>query len=206
MRSTGLSSTPIGLHVVGERGVAKSGALFGSRDRLVDRDRRIVGEKPHEPEDFAQRLARLMAGQDHVGHRDRAGIDERIARDAALEFQLDDGIERAPRRLAADPLPQPVADLAQGQRQREHLGNALDRKRNVGVAAGRDVAVSVDHNEAEGIGVGPGQFGDISRDLAAVRPAPHVVGDFFYDMGEVGDGVAHRCEALVVRAVRWCLP
>ena len=52
------------LHVVGERDVAEAGALLGGGDRLVDRDRRIVGEKAHEAQDFAQRLARLMARQD----------------------------------------------------------------------------------------------------------------------------------------------
>jgi hypothetical protein len=42
----------------------------------------------------------------------RAGIDERVARYAALAFELDDGIEGAARRLATDAPPQPVADLA----------------------------------------------------------------------------------------------
>ena len=36
-----------------------------------------------------------MPGQDHVGDGNRAGIDEGIARDAALAFELDDGIEGA---------------------------------------------------------------------------------------------------------------
>ena len=49
------------LHVVGKRAVAKAGALLGGRDRLVDRDRWIVGEKAHEPQDLAQRLARADA-------------------------------------------------------------------------------------------------------------------------------------------------
>ena len=140
------------LHVVGERGVAKAGALLGGRDRLVDRDRRIVGEEPHEAQDLAQRLARLVAGEDQVGDGNGAGIDEGIARDAALAFELDDGVERAARRLAADAPPQPVADLAERERQREHLRDALDRERHVAVAARRDVAVGVDHGEAERLG------------------------------------------------------
>ena len=77
----------------------------------------VVGEEAHEAEDFADRLARLMSRQDHVGDGDGAGIDERVARLAALIFQLDDGVERTARRLAADALPQPVADQAERQRQ-----------------------------------------------------------------------------------------
>ena len=48
---------------------------------------RIVRQKPHEAQDFAERLARLMAGQDQVGDGDRAGIDEGIARDAAARIR-----------------------------------------------------------------------------------------------------------------------
>jgi hypothetical protein len=53
-----------------------------------------------------------MSRQDDVGDRDRAGIDEGVSRNAVLVFELDDRIERAAGRLAADPTPQPVADLA----------------------------------------------------------------------------------------------
>src|ERR1700704_6225283 len=100
------------LHVIGKRNVTKSGALLGGGDRLVDRDRSIIGEKAHEPEDLPPYLARLMPGQNEVGNDDRAGVDERIARYSALVFELDDGVERAAGGLAADALPQPVANLA----------------------------------------------------------------------------------------------
>ena len=132
-----------------------------------------------------------MPGQDHVGDGDRAGIDEGIARNAALVFELDDGVERAARRLAADALPQPVADLAERERQREHLRDALDRERRVAVAARRDVAVGVDHGEAEGLWIDPGELGNIGRDLAAIRPLRHLVGDFFDDLVKVGHAAAH---------------
>jgi hypothetical protein len=56
-----------------------------------------------------------MSGQDDVGDRDGTGIDEGISRNAVLIFELDDRIERAAGGLAADPTPQPVADLAQSQ-------------------------------------------------------------------------------------------
>ena len=84
----------------------------------------------------------------------------------------------------------PVADLAERERQREDLRDALDRKRRVAVAAGSDVAVGVDHREAEGARIDAGQFGNVGRDLAAIRPLPHLVGDFGYDLIKVGHGVA----------------
>jgi hypothetical protein len=135
---------------------------------------------------LSQRLARFMSGQDDVGDGDRAGIDEGVARNAALEFELDNGIEGTARGLAADAPPQPVADLAQGQRQRKNLGDTLDRKRGIAVARGRDIAFGIDHGEAEGFGVDPCQIGNISRDLAPIGPSRHVVGNFSYDKVEAG--------------------
>ena len=59
------------------------------------------------------------------------------------------------------------------------------------VAAGRDVSVGVDHREAEGLRVDPRQLRNIGRDLAAIRPLRHLVGDLPDDGIEVGYGVAH---------------
>src|SRR5947209_16451795 len=115
------------LHVIGQRGVAKSGALFGGRDRLVDRNCGIVGQKAHETQNFAERFARLMARQNQISDRDRTRIDERVARNAALEFKLDDRVERAARRLAADAAPESVAGFAEREREGEDLRDALDR-------------------------------------------------------------------------------
>ena len=136
-----------------------------------------------------------MSRQDHVGDGDGAGIDERVARLAALIFELDDGVERTARRLAADALPQFVADQAQRQRQGKDLGDALDRKRHLAVARGRDVAGAVDHHKAEALVVNARQFRDVIRDLAAVRPLRHLVGDFLDDGIEVGGGAAHLISA-----------
>jgi hypothetical protein len=58
-----------------------------------------------EAQDVAQHFARLVTRQDGVGDRDRTGIDEGVARNALLVFELDDGIERAAGRLAADAPP-----------------------------------------------------------------------------------------------------
>ncbi len=117
-----------------KREVAKAGGAFGGRDLAVDDDRLVVGEELDEAQDLADRLARLVAGEQDVGDDDGAGIDERIARNAVLVLELDDRVERIARRLAPDPLPQRVADIAERQRQREHLRNALDGKRLVGIA------------------------------------------------------------------------
>ncbi len=137
----------------------------------------------------SERLARLVAGQDRVGDGDRAGIDEGVARHAALEFELDDRVERAARRLAADAPPQPVADLAERERQREDLRDALDRERRVAVARGRDIAFGVDHDKPERLRIDARQFRNIGRDLAAVRPLPHLVGDLFDDTFKLAHGL-----------------
>ena len=105
--------------------------------------------EPHEAENLTQHLARLMSGQDDVGDGDRAGIDEGVAWNAVLVFELDDRIERAAGWLAADPPPQPVADHAQRESQREDFRDALDRERRVAVTGGRDLAVHADDRDSE---------------------------------------------------------
>ena len=50
-------------------------------------------------------LARLVTGEHDVSHRDRAGINKRIARNAFLELKLDDGIERCGGGFSTDTLP-----------------------------------------------------------------------------------------------------
>ena len=152
----------------------------------------------HEPQDFAQRLARLMAGENHVRHRDRAGVDERVARYAALALQLDDRVERTAGRLAANALPQPVADLAERERQREDLGDALDGEGRIAIAAACQLAVRVDHGDAESVWIDMGELGNIIRDRAAIRSLPHLFGDFFYDAIKL----RHKAEALPSAAAR----
>ena len=82
-------------------------------------------------------------------------------------------------------LPQPVAHLAERERQREHLGDALDRERHVGVAAGRDLSVGGDHHQAERLWIDAREFRNIGRDFAPVRPMRHLVGDLVYDLNKV---------------------
>jgi hypothetical protein len=104
-----------GFHVIGEGGVAKTGPLLRSRHFLVNHDRGVVIGEPHEAENLTQHLARLMSGQDDVGDRDRAGIDEGVSRNAVLVFELDDRVKWTAGGLATNPTPQSVADFAQRQ-------------------------------------------------------------------------------------------
>ena len=56
----------------------------------------------------------------------------------------------------------------------------------VAVAGRGDIAVGVDHGKAELARVDPRQFGNIGRNLAAVGPVPHLVGDLGDDQIEIG--------------------
>src|SRR3979411_1255675 len=53
------------------------------------------------------------------------------------------------------------------------------------------MAVDVDHGDAESFRINPGQFGNIGRDLAAIRALPHLVGDFSDDPVEIGCRAVH---------------
>ena len=112
----------------------------------------------------------------------------RIARFAAFVLELNDRIKGTARRLAPDAPPQTVADHSQGQSQRKNLRNALNRKRRFAVARRREVSFGVDYGEPEGIGVDPGEFGNIRRDFAPIRSPPHFVGYLPDDDVEVGQG------------------
>ena len=70
----------------------------------------------------------------HIGEHQSAGVDERLARLAVLIFQLHQRIERRARRLLANALPQLLANQAQGNRQRKHLRNTLNREIHLALA------------------------------------------------------------------------
>ena len=120
------------------------------------------------------------------------GIDERIAGDAMLVFELDDRVEGAARGLAADPAPERVADGAEGECQREHLGHALDRERHVRVAGGEHLPVARSDRDAEPAGVDAGELGDVGGDPTTLGRPRHAVGD----LGENGGEVGHRASIL----------
>src|SRR6185369_1342315 len=95
--------------------------------------------------------------EDGVEHDERAGVEERIARDAALQLELHQRVERAARRLAADALPDPVALQPHRQREGEELGDALDGEALVRVADGERFAVDAADRHAEAIARDGGQ-------------------------------------------------
>ena len=85
------------------------------RHRPVDVDCLVPGHELQKAQDFPERFARLVPGQNHVRHRYGAGVDEWIARHAAFALQLHDGVEWIAGRLAPDAAPQTVANHAQRQ-------------------------------------------------------------------------------------------
>ncbi|MGZ2467507.1 hypothetical protein ACVJMZ_003031 [Sinorhizobium medicae] len=111
---------------------------------MVDYDILVVRKITNEPHDLADQFFRGMAGKNEVAYPDGTGINERVARLATLMLELDNRIEGRARWLATHPAPDVLAVLAQRQREREHLGDALDGERHLSVAgtiklpAGRD--------------------------------------------------------------------
>jgi hypothetical protein len=103
-------------------------------------------------------------------------------------------LKALPEGLASDALPKPVADLAEREGQREHLGDALDGERRIAVAAGCDVAFHVDHREAERLGIDACKLGNVGRDRSAIRPLPHGIDDLAHDGVQIG----HRRSLLAV--------
>ena len=124
--------------------------------------------------------------EDDVGDDDRAGIDEGVAWDAVLVFELHDRVERIARGLAPDPRPDAGADPLEGQRQREDLDDALHREGLVRVARHHRRTADRDHGDAEAVEVRLGEFGDVIRDLAALGFAGHAVGDVVENRLEIG--------------------
>src|SRR3546814_9556109 len=108
--------------------VARAGYVFGKGDVEVDFDAVVSRAGAQEIDDFIHHRIAAAPVDQPVGGRERAGVDQRIARDALLAFELDDRIERRSRRLAPDAIPQRTADAAQRERQREDLRHRLDRE------------------------------------------------------------------------------
>lgn len=114
-------------------------------------------------QDFPDGLARRVTREHGIGDDDRPGIDEGVTRPAFFMLELNDGIERRARGLAADAIPQNVADLTEGQCEHEHLRDALDRERLLCVAARDEVAIHRRNCDAELVRVHLGKLGNIIR-------------------------------------------
>ena len=80
-------------HVVRKSAIAVSRFRFGAGDCWVDRDRLIVRKKPDELQDMPDGFARLVTRKHDIGHDNSSRVDERVARNAALMFELNDRIE-----------------------------------------------------------------------------------------------------------------
>ena len=167
-----------GTHELGEREIAETRLGLRAGDALVDDDGIVARQEADELHDLADRLLRLVPGQKHVRDRDGAGIDEGIARFALLALELDDGVERSAGWLAADPVPQPVADHAERERQREHLGDALDGEGGIGLAGHVLLPVHRRDGDAEMPDIDGGELGNVVGDLAALG----MRGDFTVDV------------------------
>ncbi|MNF66110.1 hypothetical protein D3C84_478940 [compost metagenome] len=153
-----------GLHQVGRRRVARAVLVFRIGHPVVHRYQRVAGQAADE---IAHRHhgggeARLVDVADHQG----AGVDEGVARPAALELQLHQRVERLPGRLVAEALPDVLAGVPDGLHQAEHLGDALHGKRRSRIAGAEQLARVAVHRDAQLIGRHIGQRRDVIGHLA----------------------------------------
>ncbi|MNP64302.1 hypothetical protein D3C76_1597860 [compost metagenome] len=102
-----------------------------------------------------------------VAHHQGPGIDEGVAGNALLKFELHQRVERLARGLLADPGPDLIL-LIEGQCQGEAqgLGDALDGEGFEGVTGGEQLPLHGTDRDAEPIGGNLGQRGDIVGHLA----------------------------------------
>jgi len=126
-----------------------------------------------------------MAAQIDVGHHDGTGIDEGVARNSLLLFQLDDGVESIAGGFAAHSFPKLVTNFAQREGQGENLGDRLDRKTDIGVAARDQAAVCGGDGDAELVGINLGEFGNIVCDRAAIFARSGPIDDVSEEGGQV---------------------
>ena len=75
----------------------------------------IAGDTAYEVYIFTLRIGEFR--KEHVGHNDCTGIDERIARNAVVEFKLYQRVESRARRLFAHSLPKSLAFERKGHRE-----------------------------------------------------------------------------------------
>lgn len=146
----------------------------GAGDAVVDENRFVIGQIPHEPQELADHFLWRMAGQNDIGDGYGAGIDEGVARNAGFLLELDDGIEGRTRWLATHSLPQLLTDLAERQRQHEDFRDTLDRERHLGIADAIDAAIDGGDRHAELADVDLGKLGDIIGNLALAEPRQQV--------------------------------
>ena len=161
----------VGTQQVRQRAIALARRRLRRADRLVDLER-PPGEPGQDRDDPVGALPGGPAGN-QARRRDGARIDEGVggATGALLET---DRVERLAARLDADVLQHLVtAELVEGEREHEGLGDGLDREQGV-VAERHRRAPRIDHGHGEPLGIGRGELGDVLGRRSAVLPA-HLV-------------------------------
>ncbi len=124
-----------GAHELREREIAETGLGLRARHPLVDDDGIVARQEADELHDLADRLLRLVA---------RPGVTSATAMAPALMKGLR-GLpcSRSSWTMELNAVPdgsrptrfhKPVADHAERERQREHLGDALDGEGGIGLA------------------------------------------------------------------------
>ena len=75
-------------HIICQRAVAITAFRLRARDRRVNGDGVVIGEKSDEVQNMTDGLAWLVTCKYNIGNHNRAGIDERIPRQAVLMLKL----------------------------------------------------------------------------------------------------------------------
>jgi hypothetical protein len=154
-------------HHVGDCAVAMSRCLLRSEDVLVD-EQAAAGEARHHVEHRGDPRLRRVA-LDQLGGRHRAGVDHRVER-PVFDIVEQDRVEGVAGRLDADMLEHRIAAvLGQDVAVDERLRRRLDRKGALAVAGGVDLAVDGCDGDAEEVGIGLGELGDVVGNLAVAQ-------------------------------------
>ena len=120
--------------------------------------------------------------EEDVGRDEGAGVDKGVAGDAVLILQLDERVEGRTRGLAPHARPEVLALEMKSQGKREHLGDTLYGKPNVGVAHATGPAVEGLEADARLVGVHASQSGDVVGLLTEAGIRLNVAPDSFEDM------------------------
>ena len=151
-----------------DREIPKAGLALGAIDALVDRER-TAGAARAQIDDAVDALGGGRRAHE-TRRRDRAGVDHRIERPAALPVEAD-RVERVAARLDADLAHHRVAAvILEGERVHERLRDRLDGERLAGVADLVHVAVDRRDRDPEPARVGVRELRDVARHVAVVAP------------------------------------
>ncbi len=178
---------------IADRAVAVAGRAFGGEYRFVDAE--------FAPGKAAERLADIFERVIALGLADQPGAGDRAGIDHGIEGMIvgiePDRIEGIARRFDADRAFHPRrAERVQRQREHEGFRHRLDGEGNPAVADLVDVPVEGGEADAEMIGVGLAELGNIVGDRAAgLRRKVRVTGGEEAQQGRFGGGPVIRVPA-----------